>query len=65
MHYTFVNLQENSRGQEISRLRALDPEFNDVWKDLTGKRMATQKQLSALSVLVNDSRTNENVVKTL
>lgn len=60
MQLKFVNVFENHKGQDVQHLvPAGDAEFSKIWRSLTGKRIATEKQVNALRDLVLEVRTSD------
>ena len=63
MEFQFVNIPINYKGMEKEQLIAGNTQFSRVWRNLTGKRKATQEQVEALQTLIEEARTTNNDVK--
>tara|TARA_Y100000590_G_C14818979_1_gene675543 strand:- start:256 stop:471 length:216 start_codon:yes stop_codon:yes gene_type:complete len=63
MEFRFVNIPINYKGMEKEQLVAGNTQFSRIWRNLTGKRNATQKQVDALQTLIEEVRTTNNDVQ--
>ena len=60
---TDLNTRAQELLQEKEQLIAGNTQFSRVWRNLTGKRKATQEQVDALQTLIEEARTTSNDVQ--